>query len=211
MNKIPLPAITRLCSVYQFLLDLEREGVSSISSSELERRLGISAHNVRKDISFLGGAGCSGSGYDVSRLKELIGERLGFFSGKKACLVGLGRLGSAILQHSILAGGEFEIVAGFDSNINKLETIRTTVSVFPSHQIAEVVRRMGITLGITAVPASSLQEVADRLIEGGVRGIVNFSPAVLKPACEGVFIRNVDITAELRILSAQVRVRGENF
>ena len=74
MNKIPFPAITRLCSVYQLLLDLERDGVSSISSSELECRLGISAHNVRKDISFLGGAGSSGSGYDVCRLKERSGS-----------------------------------------------------------------------------------------------------------------------------------------
>ncbi len=209
MNNIPLPAITRLCSVYQFLLSLEKDGQNRISSSELERRLGISAHSVRKDISYLGIAGGIGAGYEVSRLKELIGERFGFAEQKRACLVGLGRLGSAILQRLSFPGGEFRVIAGFDSNINKLETIKTTVSVFPAYQITEVVRALGITLGIIAVPAASLQEVAGRLIDGGVRGIVNFAPGLINPAVDGVFIRNMDIMAELRILSAQVRVRDE--
>ena len=207
MNEIPLPAITRLCALYQLLGSLDDAGVRTISSGDLSERLGYAAHNVRKDISYLGVAGNTGAGYEISKLRELIAGRFGFSRQKRVCIVGLGRLGSAIMQHSKFAGGEFSIVAGFDSNVNKVETIKTTINLFPAYQITEIVQRMAIELAIIAVPASSAQDVADRLAEGGVQGIVNFSPTVIKPKREGIQIRNMDITGELRILSALVRVR----
>ena len=206
MNEIPLPAIIRLCALYQLLCGLQESGVAQISSAELGLRLGIGAHNVRKDISFLGFTGFGGAGYDVARLRELIAGYFGFSREKKICVVGLGRLGSALMQYSRLANGEFSIVAGFDSNINKLETLSTSVNLFPAYQISEVVSRLQIELGIIAVPATAAQDVADRLMAGGITGIINLAPTVIRSQ-EGVFIRNIDITGELRILSALVGIR----
>ena len=203
-NKIPQPAVIRLCSIYQLLCRLAVEGVLDISSTELEEKTGVPSHTIRKDINFLGEVGTSGKGYEVAKLKGHLESNLGLNKKRKACIVGLGRLGSAILQSQLLAGEEFRIVAGFDSNINVLETITTPISVYPSYEIAEIVRRMEIELAVLAVPPAGAQEAVERLVEGGVRGIVNFAPVIIKPKRKGVFVRNIDITGELRILSAEI-------
>jgi redox-sensing transcriptional repressor len=210
MSTIPQPSVKRLCTIYQFLSELEHEGIASISSAELGEKVGIGSHNVRKDISFIGGIGNCGSGYDIAKLKEKIATNLGLNDKKLTCIVGLGRIGSALLQHARHFPGEYKIVAGFDSNINKVETIKTDVSVFPAYQITEMVKRMEINLGIIAVPESAAQEAATRLIEGGIKGIVNFSATHIKNSNKDIFIRNVDITSELRILSALIKINVDN-
>jgi redox-sensing transcriptional repressor len=95
-------------------------------------------------------------------------------------------------------------VAGFDSDVNKLETIKTAIMVFPSYDIAEIVKKMGIELAIIAVPVSHAQEMADRLITGGIRGILNLTPTVITIGGNRCFVRNIDIAGELRILSAMI-------
>jgi redox-sensing transcriptional repressor len=208
MNKnIPQPTIIRLCSIYQLLCGLEKEGVKKVSSTELEEKTGVPSHTIRKDISFIGEIGDTGKGYEVLKLKTHIQNNLRLNRERKACIVGLGRLGSAIMQWPLLAEGEFRIVAGFDSNINKVETIKTAVSVFPAHEIPDVVKRMGIELGIIAVPPARAQEVADQLMQAGVRGIVNFAPAIVKSSRNDCFIRNMDIAGELRVLSVMMEIK----
>jgi redox-sensing transcriptional repressor len=207
-NKIPQPTIMRLCAIYQLLCNLEKEGVKRVSSAELEEKTGIPSHTVRKDINFIGEVGSTRSGYEVAKLKQHIVKKLGLDRERKACLVGLGRIGSAILQWPISTDGEFRIVAGFDSDINKVETIKTSIDVFPSYEIPEVVKRMGIELGIIAVPAARAQEVADRLMEAGVKGIVNFAPAIITSRRNDCFIRNMDIGGELRVLSAMMGIKS---
>lgn len=202
MNNIPIPAISRLCSLYKLLGDLGPQ--VSVSSSELGERLGVGAHNIRKDISYLGVAGSSGAGYDSGKLRELIASRLGLTTIRTACVIGLGRLGSAILQYPL--GDEFRIIAGFDSNVNRLETIKTEIDLFPAYQISEVVKRLCIDMAIIAVPAANAQEVADRLIDGGIKGIVNFAPVYVRTKQNGIFVKNMDISGELRVLSAQINV-----
>jgi redox-sensing transcriptional repressor len=202
--KLPDPTIIRLSSIYQLLCNLEKIGVKKVSSTELGKQAGVPSHTIRKDINFFGEIGNTGSGYEVTRLKDHIAQNLGFGPAKKACVVGLGRLGFAIIQTPVLAHGEFAIVAGFDSNINKLETIKTSIGLFPSYDIPEMVGKMGIELGIIAVSPEGAQEAADRLVDGGVRGIVNFTSAVITPKTNGVRIRQVDLANELRILSAMI-------
>ena len=209
MNKnIPQPTIIRLCSIYQLLCNLEKEGVKKVSSAELEEKTGVPSHTIRKDISFIGEVGSTGSGYEVVKLKHHILNNLGLNRERKACIVGLGRLGSAIMQWPLLEEGEFRIVAGFDSDINKVETIKTSISVFPAHEIPDVVKRMGIELGIIAVPPARAQEVADRLMEVGIQGIVNFAATIIKSRRNDCFIRNRDIGGELRILSAMMGMKS---
>lgn len=202
MNNFPTPAISRLCALYQLLGQIKLQ--NSVSSAELGKLLGVAAHSIRKDISFLGVAGNSGAGYDVSKLRSLIADSLGLAAVRRVCVVGLGRMGSAILNYPL--GEEFKLVAGFDSSINRLETIRTSVELFPAYRISEVVRSLSIDLAIITVPAESAQEVAERLVEGGVKGIVNFAPAPVKSKDKGVFVKQIDIDGELSILSARISV-----
>jgi redox-sensing transcriptional repressor len=200
-NSVPGPSVSRLCHIYSLLEDAVDQGVTFLSSREIGEKLGISPHNVRKDINCLGEIGTSGSGYETSRLKAHIGEWLGFNLGRKACVAGLGNLGVSLLNSESFLAHQYTIVAGFDSSVNRLETITTGVPLFPAREIAAVVRRMGVELAVLTVPAREVRETAERLCEGGVRGIVNFSPAVLA-APKGVFVRNIDLVGEFRYLTA---------
>jgi redox-sensing transcriptional repressor len=193
--------------VFDILSKLEEQGVCKISSAELGKSLGQTAHTVRKDIHFLGIAGVAGAKYEINDLKELIARHLGFNRPKKCCIVGLGRLGSALLEH-ILASKQnaVDVVAGFDSNVNRIETIQTPIKLYPSYQITETVKRLGIELALIAVPSKEAQEVADRCCEGGITGLLNFTNEVIRPTYKNVVVRSVAISSEMRILSAQAFV-----
>jgi redox-sensing transcriptional repressor len=208
---VPNPALVRLCTVYRLLDKLVAEGVLRVSSTRIGRIIGAEAHTIRKDINYLGEIGEIGSGYDTVRLRDHIRYRLGLDKKRNSCVVGLGRLGSAILMYEPFSGSGYTIVAGFDSNINKLETAITSVPLFPAHEIVDVVREKNIELGILAVPASAAQEAADRLIEGGVRGIVNFSPAMFSYDSSKIYVTHIDIVRELTALSAYISLSFDNF
>jgi redox-sensing transcriptional repressor len=199
-DKFPLPTLERLCSVYHILEQMEADGIEKVSSISLGSHLNVKPESVRKDISHFGEIGNCRAGYDVKKLREHLSHGLHLDRQRTICIAGLGRLGSAILNYGSFGRRGFDIVAGFDSNINRLETIRTSVPLFPAHEIANVVRTKKIDMAIMAVPASAAKETAKRLIDGGILGIVNFSTVVILPE-KNVFIRNIDITGELRILS----------
>jgi len=191
------------------LEQLGQEHVTSVSSSELGKILGFKPDSIRKDVSYLGEVGNFGAGYEVVRLKDHISGKLGLDKKRKACVVGLGRLGTAILNYEDLRQNGFSVIAGFDNNINKLETITTSVDLFPAHEITDVVRKREIEIGVIAVPARASQETADRLMDGGIRGIINFSPVAIK-ARNNVMIRNLDLLGECMILSTLLQFRESN-
>jgi redox-sensing transcriptional repressor len=199
-STIPQPSLSRLLAIYRLLEQLEKEKAESVSSSELGKILGFKPDSIRKDVSYLGEVGNFGAGYNVAKLKSHINENLDLQKRRKACVVGLGRLGTAILNYDDLKQNGITVIAGFDTNINKLETITTSVELFPAYEIPEIVRKKGIEIGVIAVPARVAQETAEKLIEGGIKGIINFSPATIK-AKNGVMIRNLDLLGECMILS----------
>lgn len=202
--EIPKPAIARLCLIYRVLDEMIQHGVQTVSSSQLADRLSMNSHNVRKDIGFLGDVGNLGAGYDVIKLKKAIGLAFGFGQTRNACVVGIGRLGSAILNFEQFQLKGYKIVAGFDSNINKIETMRTSVPLFPSYQIADVVRRFEAELAVIAVPEDAAQKVTEQLVEGGIKGIINLTPAIIKPQRDDVFVSNLSILGDFHYLSALI-------
>ncbi len=195
--------------VFQLCDRLTVQGETRVSSTEIGRKLGVTAHTVRKDINYLGEIGDTGSGYEVTRLRQHLGDTLGFNRVRKACVVGLGRLGSAMLDYEKFVPGGFSVVAGFDVNINRLETIRTGIDVYPSYEIAEIVRRRDIELALIAVPAAAAQDVADALVLGGIKGIVNFAPVVITPSSDDVSVRNMDVLNEMRILLSLMTLKSK--
>lgn len=196
------PTVQRLCSVYGLCGALLHDGTERVSSSAIGQRLGVSAFVVRKDINWLGEVGQVGAGYDVATLRTRIGEALGLERTLRACVVGLGKLGSALLQHKGFALEGYTVVAGFDANTNRLETMRAAVPLYPAHELQDVVRRERIDTALLCVPAESAQRTAEALVQGGIRSILNFAPVVLSVASAAVVVRDVDIVNELRVLSA---------
>jgi len=196
-------SLERICKVFGYLDTLEKRGVELVSSKELAEGIGATAHTVRKDISLLGITGYTRKGYEVGSLKRELGGKLGLSKERKACIVGLGRLGTALLDYEKFQEDGFEIVAGFDKSINKLERIRTQIDVYPVSRMKEVIESKNIELGIITVPSEAAQEVADRLIEAGVKGVLNFSHVKLDLP-ENVINVNLDFTNALRFIAAQL-------
>lgn len=207
MHSIPEPAIKRLSILYQYLCRLAEDNILQVSSRELAESIGSSAHSIRKDISYLNAAQISGSKYSVDNLKAVIGEKLNFNRDRSACVVGLGRIGSAVLQYSSFRPNGFAIKAGFDSNINKIETMQAECPLFPSYQIEEKVQELGIELAVLAVPTEFAQMSSDRLAAGGIKGIVNFTSGIIR--CDkNIHVIDIDVTREFRILSAMISLSG---
>ncbi len=203
MNReMPKPSLSRICMIYNLLGELENEGITHISSTEIGARLGISAHSIRKDFSFLAETGNAGSRYDVSKLRTQIGHELKINRKRKACIAGLGRLGTAILNYDMFSHNGYEITAGFDSNINIIETLKTNVKLYPAYQIPDIIKNEQIELAVIAVPADAAQLTAERLAAGGIKGIVNFSPVVINLTDDSILISNIDVVKEFQVLSA---------
>jgi redox-sensing transcriptional repressor len=208
-KKISEPSIVRLCLIYRLLEEMEAENIKTVYSSGIGERIGANAHSVRKDMGILGDIGNNLAGYDVTKLKNHIYNTLGFKKPWNACVVGLGRLGTAILNYTQSIGNAFQIVAGFDNDINKLEMIETAIDVYPAYKIEEIVSAKKIELAILAVPKDSSQQVADRLVDCGINGIINFTPVILNTSRDDVFIRNMDLVTEMRILSALLSLKAD--
>lgn len=209
-KQIPIPTIERLSKVYGLCELLGGDTATVVSSAMIAAHLGASADVVRRDITYLGSdIGNNGSGYAIGRLRERIAVALDLARVRRACVVGLGRLGSAILEHDRFAAAGYEVVAGFDSSINRLETIHTRVRVYPAYEMVDVIRREQIEVALVTVPAEAAQQCADAAVSAGVRCVVNFAPVVVKVASEAV-VRNVDIMNELRVVTAMARGRGSS-
>lgn len=204
---IPEPSVIRLCLMYRLMEKLKNNRVKTVFSSNIGENLGVTAHTVRKDINFLGEIGNTAAGYDVEKLKDHIHTHLGLDKKRFACIVGLGRLGKALLHYRQFLSGEYRLIAGFDSDINTLEMIKTSVPLYPSYRITEIVKDLNIELAVIAVPLKAAQEIADRLVSGGVKGIINFAHVNVKVQSGRVLVRNIDLYGELRILSALLNLK----
>ncbi|MCF7974009.1 MAG: redox-sensing transcriptional repressor Rex [Phycisphaerae bacterium] len=201
-KKLSIPTITRLCMVFQQCDELQIMGILRVSSTQLGKAIGVPAHTIRKDINCLGEVGDTGSGYDVARLKAHLRRALGFDQIRRACIVGLGRLGSALMDYEKFGASGFSVVAGFDSSVNRIETMQTRMPVYPAYDMKEVIQREAIELALLAVPAPVAQATADVLVASGIRGIVNFCPVVINVPETQVQVRNINVINEMRVLSS---------
>jgi redox-sensing transcriptional repressor len=208
---------------------LEKNSPGPITSAEIEALTGWASHTIRKDISFLGGEEVLGSsaGYDPAVLAEAVKKALGLDRRRLFCVVGLGRLGSAYLNFQDLesgagvvpaAGSEaelrregsgFELAAGFDTNVNRVEILKSRAPLYPAYKMGEVIRRFGIEIALLCVPPGAAQGAAEKLAAAGIRGIINFAPVPVKPG-PGIAVRNVFLADELRALAVQIEdIPGE--
>lgn len=195
--------IERICRTFGHLDVLEKQGIEFVSSGDLAKALGATDFTIRKDLNLIGAKGVTRKGYEVKSLKEDLGDKLQLHKNRKACIVGLGRLGTALLDYENFQEDGFRIVAGFDSSVNKIERIRTHIDIFAVGRLEEIVAEKGIELGIITVPAEAAQEVANRLVQAGVKGILNFSPAkIVVP--KNIVHLDMDFTNALRFIAANL-------
>ena len=192
--------IHRLSVYTRCLLQLEEDGVKTISSQEMADRFNLNSAQVRKDLAYFGEFGVRGIGYYVAGLKAELRRILGLDRQWPVVLVGFGNLGSALFHYKGFGRQGFRIAAIVDDDPAKVAREVESVPVVPSRDLAREVKARGIQIAIVAVPAESAQAVTDRLVSAGIRAILNFAPARLKVPRE-VRLKNVDLSIELETLS----------
>ncbi|MBC8163653.1 MAG: redox-sensing transcriptional repressor Rex [Roseiflexaceae bacterium] len=190
----PDVVIKRLPLYARSLRYLLQEGVSSVSSQELGERINVTAAQIRKDLSYFGEFGKQGIGYDVEKLLHQIERILGLNQEWPAALVGIGHLGEAIARYEGFRTQGIRISAMFDSDQHKIGQEMTGLVIHSVDQIDTIVREMAIRLAIIAVPGNFAQDVADRLVVGGVRAILSYAPIVLQVP-DHVWVRYIDPVA----------------
>ena len=180
MKKIPGPSKKRLFTLARLLSQQKKEKITSVELSSLT---GWGEATIRRDISLLELHNGVSNGYDVKILHDAICAGLQIDSDQnekhRCCIVGLGKLGEALLESSVFKGSSFELVAGFDTNFNKIEIMKTEIPLFATLDLEKKIRSLKIEYAVLAVPDEKAQFMADRLVACGIKGIVNYTNTVL--------------------------------
>ena len=199
-NGIPDIVIRRLPIYARSLNYLYNEGVETVSSGELGNRLGVSAAQIRRDLSYFGEFGKQGKGYNVGYLLAQVKGILKLDQDWPVVLVGLGHLGRALLHYEGLAEQGFHIEALFDHNPEKVHQRIGGMEIRGMEELPVVISRMGIKMAIMAVPARGAQEAADALVAAGIGAILNYAPLTVQVPPH-VRIRHIDPIVALQSMT----------
>ena len=199
-NVISKATIDRLPLYFRTLRLSQEDGAEIISSEELGQRLGITPEQIRKDLASFGQFGKKGVGYYILELIKNIGNILGLDNNWHLAVIGVGHLGWALAHYRNFDSLGFKLVAMFDIDPNKIGQCIKGIKVSGLDSLKEVMEEQTIHIGIIAVPEIYAQEVADKLVAAGVRGIWNFAPRKIEVP-DTVRVINEDLSIGLSSLS----------
>jgi redox-sensing transcriptional repressor len=203
-GEVPAATVARLPGYLRALDELADRGVETTSSEELATMAGVGPAQLRRDLSWLGSNGVRGVGYEVLRLRARVAEALGVGADLPVVIVGIGHLGHALAGYLRSEGFAYRVAALVDANPDVIGTTVAGLVVEDDRRLADVVQREGAVLAVLATPVDVAQEVCDRLVAAGVRGILTFTPVSLRVP-QGVTVRSSDVAAELQILGFHTR------
>jgi redox-sensing transcriptional repressor len=199
--KIPPMTVRRLSTYYRILRQLEAQGdTEPLSSERMSQLTGFTAAQVRRDLAYFGSFGKRGVGYDVAELQHSLRSILGIDHPWELALIGAGNLGTAMLSYPGFKAQGFHIVAAFDVDATKHGRRIGSIVVRPMEDLAEVAQELQIQMAILAVPAAGAQQVADAVVQAGIKGILNFAPVQLHVP-KHIHVARVDLTIEIEYLS----------
>jgi redox-sensing transcriptional repressor len=197
---IPEATVARLPIYLRALVEMAEEGATTVSSEALARAAGVNSAKVRKDLSHLGSYGTRGVGYDVAYLIHQVRRELGLSQHWPIVLAGVGNLGHALANYRGFPERGFRIAALVDADRAKVGEVVGGLPIRHIDDLPEIVGTLEAAIGMICTPGNVAQEVAERMIDTGIRSILNFAPAVLTVP-EGVSVRKVDLAIELQILA----------
>lgn len=200
MRKIADSTVRRLSHYLRLLEEFEQQGAGTVSSEALASRVGTTSAQVRKDLSFFGSFGKRGLGYRAPELAASLREILGLDRRYRLAVVGAGKIGSALVQYGGFRERGFDIVAIFDHDPAKIGSRWHGLTIQDSGDLATSLRLLHPDVVVVATPADAAQGVADRVVEAGVRAILNFAPTALVVP-ETTTVKSVNLAMELEALS----------
>jgi redox-sensing transcriptional repressor len=199
-KRIPSVTISRLVGYLRVLTNLEQSGVDFVTSEELGGAARVSAHQVRKDLVHAEASGTRGRGYTVAILRRELSSLLGLTRHWNVAIVGMGRLGQALVDYPYFQNYNFRLRCGFDTDPQKVGQRFGELQVFGMHELAEQVAQQELDIAFLTVPVGVAQVAADALVEAGIRGILNFTPTVLQVP-KDVRVEPIDFVAGLKRLA----------
>ena len=199
-GEVPEVVIMRLPQYIRILSALLDEGTDVVSSQRLGEVLQVTPAQIRKDLSYFGRFGKQGLGYSVRHLLLELKEIMGLNKHWNVGLVGVGRLGRAILSYPGFAPEGFQIVAAFDANSRIVGRKVGNLQVRSLAELDDAVMDLNINIGIVAVPSQHAQGVIDRLVQCDVKAILNYAP-ISPQAPEGIKIRSIDPVLSLQTMT----------
>jgi redox-sensing transcriptional repressor len=201
---IPEVVINRLPVYARALAGLLEDGESVVSSQELGERLGVTPAQIRKDLSYFGRFGKQGRGYNIASLLAKLREILGLDRQWRVCVVGVGRLGQAIIEYGGFSPQGFQIVAAFDADPGVAGQRIGKLQVRHIDSLDAFLREGRVDIGVVAVPANAANEVVNRLVNGGIRAILNYAP-ITPQVPPGVRVRNIDPVIAMQSMTFYIK------
>ncbi|MDY5436396.1 redox-sensing transcriptional repressor Rex [Peptostreptococcus porci] len=207
-KNISMAVIRRLPKYYRYLADLLAKDIQRISSKELSEIIGFTASQIRQDLNNFGGFGQQGYGYNVEALHKEIGKILGLDRNYNAILVGAGNLGQALTNYTGFKNAGFDIKAVFDANPKMIGLKLRDYEIMDSDEMEKYIVDNAVDIAILCIPKNGAQEVADKLVKLGIKGIWNFAPIDLEVPND-VIVESVNLTESLFTLSYLMKEGSE--
>jgi redox-sensing transcriptional repressor len=207
MIKLPEKTVERLSEYRRTLLSYLATGKTHIFSHELAHLHHITAVQVRRDLMFIGYSSIQRKGYDVSELINFIGKILDSKDGMNVAIVGIGNLGRAITTYFMGKRSKLNIVAAFDLDPAKIDRVISGVKCYSIQRIPEILKEMDIHIAILTVPVDHAVETAEKLVVAGIKGILNFTTALLNVP-SSVYLEEYDMVTSLEKVAYFVKKQG---
>jgi redox-sensing transcriptional repressor len=196
-KEIPDIVVGRLPMYLRTLQRMARDGRQVTSSQEMGEKLGISAAQIRKDLSQFGEFGKQGTGYNIEFLVEKLRQILHVDRDWELAVVGAGDIGSAVARYKGFANRGFKVAIVFDNDPEKVGSMVGDFAVQDDSRMIEAIQKGGIQVAMISVPAAHAQEVADQLVKAGVKAILNYAPISLNVP-PGVHVQYIDPAIHLQ-------------
>ena len=197
---VPEVVIQRLPLYVRALTQFAGSGDDVISSEQLGQRLQMTPAQIRKDLSYFGRFGKQGRGYSVASLEHRLRSILGLDRAWNTMVIGMGRLGRAVVSYPGFAPEGFNIVAAFDADDSIVGETVSGLDIQSISDFAKTVKEKDIKIGIVTVPIEHAQEVIDTLVDAGIKSILNYAPLSPKVP-EGVTVRGIDPVLSLQSMT----------
>lgn len=198
-DKVPEPTLRRLPWYLSNIKLMKEKGEQYVSSTQISKEINIDASQIAKDLSYVNISGRTRVGYNIDALIEVLESFLGFTNMHKAFLFGVGSLGAALLRDSGLHHFGLEIVAAFDVNPELVGKDLNGIPIFHSDDFEAKMKEYDVNIGVLTVPINIAQEITDKMVDGGIKVVWNFTPFRIRVP-ENIVVQNTSLYAHLAVM-----------
>ena len=198
-DKVPEPTLRRLPWYLSNIKLMKEKGEQYVSSTQISKEINIDASQIAKDLSYVNISGRTRVGYNIDALIEVLESFLGFTNMHKAFLFGVGSLGGALLRDSGLRHFGLEIVAAFDINPELVVKDLGGIPIFHSDDFEAKMKEYDVNIGVLTVPINIAQEITNKMVDGGIKAVWNFTPFRIRVP-ENIVVQNTSLYAHLAVM-----------